>query len=129
MLTLTTVASNKQSSEDQAAHSRILFNMTVRSVQQIRWRPERNPENKTAKATQPNLAHTLVNTDDSGQVRPCVGTLTWYPLRLQLIHKCCVYTACFATALVYTIWLHCCCYYCYSACLQLQTFTLLCPRM
>ena len=33
---------------------------------------------------------------------PCVGTLTWYPPRLQLILKCCVYTACFATALVYT---------------------------
>ena len=36
------------------------------------------------------------------KAQPCVGTLTWYPPRLQLIHRCCVYTACFATALVYT---------------------------
>ena len=40
MLTLTTVANNKQSSEDQAAHNRLLFNMTVQSVQQIRRQPE-----------------------------------------------------------------------------------------
>ena len=100
MLTSTTVASNKQLSEDQAAHSRLLFNMTVRSIQQIRQRPERNPENKSAKATQPNLAHTLVNTDDSGQAQHAIeGTdLCWH----------------FATALVYTIWLHCCC--CLLAC-------------
>ena len=57
--------------------------MTVRSVQQIRQQPERNPENKTAKATQPNLhvARTLVNTDDSGQAQHAVeGTaLCWHP--------------------------------------------------
>ena len=35
LLTSTTVASNKQKSEDQAGHSRLLFNMTVQSVQQI----------------------------------------------------------------------------------------------
>ena len=51
-----TVASNKQSSEDQVAHNRLLLNMTVLSVQQIRWWHEWNPENATAKATQPNLA-------------------------------------------------------------------------
>ena len=75
-----TVAGNKQSSEDQAAHSRLHFNMTVQSVQQIRWRPERNPENKTVKATQPNLhvACTPVNMDDSRQATE--GTaLCWHP--------------------------------------------------
>ena len=61
MLTSTTVASNKQTSEDQAGHNRLLFNMTVWSVQQIRRQPEWNPENKTAKATQPNLACTYIS--------------------------------------------------------------------
>ena len=36
------------------------------------------------------------------KVQPCVGTLTKYLPRLQLIRKCCVYIACFATAFVYT---------------------------
>ena len=31
MLTSTTIASNRESSKDQAAHSRLLFNTTVRS--------------------------------------------------------------------------------------------------
>ena len=39
-----------------------------------------------------------------GTALPCIDTLTWCPPRLQLILKCCVYTACFATALVYTNW-------------------------
>ena len=42
------------------------------------------------------------------KARPCVGTLTWYLCNCT----CCVYIACFDTALVYTIWLHCCCCYC-----------------
>ena len=50
------VASNTELNEDQAAHSRLLFNMIVQSVQQTKWQPEWNPENETAKATQPNLA-------------------------------------------------------------------------
>ena len=36
------------------------------------------------------------------KARPCVGTLTQYPPRLQLIHKCCVHIACSTTDLVYT---------------------------
>ena len=81
-LTSTTVASNKQSSKDQAAHN-ILFNMTVRPVQQIRRRPKWNPENKTltAKAT---LARRSSYTGKHRRfqtacmqlkARPCVGTL------------------------------------------------------
>ena len=40
MLTLMAVASNPESSEKQIPHSRLLINMTVQSVQQIRWQPE-----------------------------------------------------------------------------------------
>ena len=104
------VGSNKRSSEDQAAHNRLLFNMTVRSVQQIRRRPEWNPENETAKATQPNqliVVRVTPMIQDSMQLkaRPQVGTLTRYPPRLLLI---CVSKWCETS--------------CYSACLQLQTF-------
>ena len=55
--------------------------MTSQSVQQIRRRPERNPENKTAKTTQPNLACTLVNMDDSGQAQHAIegAALCWHP--------------------------------------------------
>ena len=56
--------------------------MTVRSVQQIRRRPERNPENKTAKATQPNQlvgVRTPVNTDESGQHAIEGAALCWHP--------------------------------------------------
>ena len=43
--------------------------MTVQSVQQIRRRPEWNPENKTAKATQPNLASRSSYTSKHGRFR------------------------------------------------------------
>ena len=48
--------------------------MTVQSVQQIRRRPEQNPENKTAKATQPNLhvARTPVNKTIPGQAQHAI---------------------------------------------------------
>ena len=64
--------------------------MTVQSVQKIRRRPERNPENKTAKATQPNLARTPVNTDDSGQAQHAIeGTaLCWFTLPALLQPLC-----------------------------------------
>ena len=84
--------------------------MTVRSVQQIRWRPEWNSENKTAKATQPNLAHCSSYTSTHGWFWTVCNwrrSLCWHPdlvppPRQQLIHKRCVYIACFATTLVYT---------------------------
>ena len=38
LLTLTAVASNPDSSEKQILHYKLLMNMTVQSVQQIRWR-------------------------------------------------------------------------------------------
>ena len=40
LLTLTAVASNPKSSEEKIHHSRLLVNMTIQSVQQIRQRPE-----------------------------------------------------------------------------------------
>ena len=40
----------QQSKEEKISHNRLLINMTIQSVQQIRRRPT---ENKTAKATQP----------------------------------------------------------------------------
>ena len=104
MLISMTVASNTELSKDQAAHSRLLFNMTVQSVQQIRWWPEWNPENETAKATV--LLHAASRSlytswytqtiPDSIQLKaqPYDGTLTRYQPRLQLIRKCCVYIAC-----------------------------------
>ena len=81
MLTLTTVASNKQTSKDKTSHNRLLFNMTVRSVQQIRWQPEWNPENKIAKATQLNLAHRSSCTGKHGQFRTaaCSPVLANWP--------------------------------------------------
>ena len=56
LLTLTAVASSPESSEEQIPHNRLLINMTVQSVQQIRRRTEWSPENETAKAhsTQPS---------------------------------------------------------------------------
>ena len=54
LLTLT-VASSPESSKEQIPHNRLLINMTVQSVQQIRRRPEWNPENETAQATQPKF--------------------------------------------------------------------------
>ena len=74
-----TVASNKQTSEDQAGHNRLLVNITVQSVQQIRRRPEWNPENETAKATQLVGASTPVNTDDSRQHAIEGVALCWHP--------------------------------------------------
>ena len=56
------------------------------------------------------------------KARPCVNTLTRYPPWLRL--HCLL-----LLQPLYTQtgpWLHCC--YCYSACLQLLTFTLWCPR-
>ena len=55
LLTLTVVTSNPEFSKEQIPHNRLLINMTGQSVQQIRQQPEWNPENKTAKATQPNF--------------------------------------------------------------------------
>ena len=55
MLTSMAVASNSESSEEQICHNRLLINMTVQYVQQIRQRLEWNPENETAKATQRKL--------------------------------------------------------------------------
>ena len=46
------VASNPESSKEQIPHNRLLINMTVQSVQQIRLQPECNPVYGTAKATQ-----------------------------------------------------------------------------
>ena len=40
LLTLTAVSSSPESSEEQISHNRLLINMTVQSVQQIRRRPE-----------------------------------------------------------------------------------------
>ena len=40
LLTLTAVDSNPESSKEQNPHNRLLINMTVQSVQQIRWQPE-----------------------------------------------------------------------------------------
>ena len=54
-LTSTIVASNTQSNEDQLTHSRLLFHMAIRSLQQISRQPERNSENETAKL------HSLTN--------------------------------------------------------------------
>ena len=53
LFTLTAVASNPESSEEQIPYNRLLINMTVQSVQQISWWPEWNPENETVKAKQP----------------------------------------------------------------------------
>ena len=63
LLTSTAVASNPESSEEQIPHSRLLINMTVQSVQQFRRRLEWNPENETAKATQPKFCLPQHNTD------------------------------------------------------------------
>ena len=57
LLTLMAVASSPESSKEQIPHNRLLINMTVQSVQQIRRRPEWNPENESAKATQPTSAY------------------------------------------------------------------------
>ena len=57
LLTLTTVYTNAESIKDQPASSNLLDNMTVASVQQIRWQPKRNPENETAKATLLNYSY------------------------------------------------------------------------
>ena len=54
LLTSMAVVSNPEYREEQLVHSRLLVNMTVQSVQQIRWWPEWNLENKTVKATHPN---------------------------------------------------------------------------
>ena len=59
LLTVTAVASSPESNEEQIPHNRLLINMTVESVQQIRRRPEWNPEKETAKATQPKLQHIM----------------------------------------------------------------------
>ena len=65
LLTLTDVASSPESSEEQIPHNRLLINMTVQSVQQIRRGPECNPENETAEATQPvaflSISRTVCN--------------------------------------------------------------------
>ena len=79
--------------------------MTVRSVQQIGRQPEWT--------RLPNLARTPVNTDDSGQLK---ARPPWPGARpVQMIRKCCVYIGCFATAHVYAIWMHRCCYLCLPA--------------
>ena len=104
MLTLAAVANNIELSEDQAA----LIFMTVRSVQQISWWPEWNPKNETVKATQPNW------TIDPPRLQLILSVVFTLPTILQPL---CAQTS---------PWLHCCCY---SACLQLQIFTLWCPRM
>ena len=55
MLTSTAVASNPESSNEPIPHNKLLINMTVQSVQQVRRRLEWNLENEAAKATQPKL--------------------------------------------------------------------------
>ena len=76
---------------------------------------------------------TPVNMDDSRQHAIEGTALCWHPdLVPTLICECCVYIACCATALVYTNWSLAALLLLlllYSACLQLQTFTLWCPRM
>ena len=73
LLTSTAVASNPESSEEQIPHSRLLINMTVQSVQQFRRRLEWNPENETAKATQPKFCLPQHTTD-------CVQLKAWLNL-------------------------------------------------
>ena len=53
MLTSMAVASNPESSEEPIPHNKLLINMTVQYVQQIRQRLEWNLENETAKASYP----------------------------------------------------------------------------
>ena len=48
MLTSTAVASNPESSNEPIPHNKLLINMTVQSVQQIRRRLEWNLENEAA---------------------------------------------------------------------------------
>ena len=61
--TSTAVASNPEFIEEQISHNRLLINMTVQSVQQIRRWPKWNPENETGKATQPKFCLPQHNTD------------------------------------------------------------------
>ena len=80
LLTLMAVASSSESSEEQIPHNRLLINMIVQSVQQIWWRPEWNPENETAKATQPNQGRIKPR---SGE-RACNSRIAKYFLKLEV---------------------------------------------
>ena len=60
---------------------------------------------------------------------PVLAPWPRYPARLHLICGTRL-VLCLHCLLCYSpIWLHCCCCFCYSICLQLPTFTSWCPRM
>ena len=92
LLTSKAVASNPESSTQQITDNRLLINMTVQSVQQIRQRPKWNPENETAKATQPKFClpqHTTDHVQLKAQpnLAPTPADYIAFPAPVLCLHK------------------------------------------
>ena len=65
----------------QRRHNRLLINMTVQSVQQIRWQIKWNLENKTVKATQPSFVYLSIQGSSSSpafsHIQDTAGLYPW----------------------------------------------------